>query len=65
MSAFVGRSLEGSEQLMSAVDQLNRKFGRGSVFVASAGGAKAAAQKSAWRSPRYLSRVDELPTARA
>lgn len=65
MSAFVGRSLEASERLMGAVDELNRRFGRGSVFVASAGVAKAAAQKSAWRSPRYLSRVDELPIARA
>lgn len=65
MSAFVGRSLEASERLMGAVDELNRRFGRGSVFVASTGVAKAAAQKSAWRSPRYLSRVDELPIAQA
>lgn len=65
MSAFVGRGLEASERLMGAVDELNRRFGRGSVFVASTGVAKAAAQKSAWRSPRYLSRVDELPIARA
>ena len=65
MSAFVGRSLETSEQLMSAVDQLNRKFGRGSIFVAAAGVRKAGAQKAEWRSPRYLSRVEELPVAKA
>lgn len=65
ISAFVGRSLEASEQLMSAVDQLNRRFGRGAVFPGAAGVRKAAAQKAEWRSPRYLSRVDELPVAKA
>lgn len=65
LSAFVGRSLDISEQLMGAIDALNQRFGRGSVFVASAGVRKAALQKAQWRSPRYLSRVDELPIAKA
>ena len=65
LSALVGRSLDVSEQLMGAVDALNQRFGRGSVFVASAGIRKAAVQKAQWRSPRYLSRVDELPIAKA
>lgn len=65
LSALAGRPVEVSERLMAAVDAVNGRFGRGSVFVASAGVRRAAAQKAEWRSPRYLSRVGELPIARA
>lgn len=65
LSALPGRPLEVSERLMGAVDTVNRRFGRGSLFVASAGVRRAAAQKAEWRSPRYLSRIEELPIARA
>lgn len=65
LSALAGRPLEVSERLMGAVDTVNRRFGRGSLFVASAGVRRAAAQKAEWRSPRYLSRIEELPIARA
>lgn len=65
LSALPGRPLEVSERLMGAVDTVNQRFGRGSLFVASAGVRRAAAQKAEWRSPRYLSRIAELPIARA
>ena len=65
LSTLVSRPVEVSARLMAAVDSVNGRFGRGSVFVASAGVRRAAAQKSEWRSPRYLSRVEELPIARA
>ncbi|MFG6490517.1 Y-family DNA polymerase [Roseateles sp. BYS78W] len=56
-------------QLMGAIDELNRRFGRGAVSVASAaqhsegGGGYMARQER--RSPRYTTRLDEIPTARA
>ncbi len=65
LSLLRGRRLAVSDQLMGAVDAVNRRFGRGSLFVASAGVRRAAAQKAEWRSPRYLSRMEELPVARA
>ena len=54
--------------LMGALDALNRRFGRGAVTVASA--ARQAthsghAAKQERRSPRYTTRLDEIPTARA
>jgi DNA polymerase V len=53
-----------SLQLMGAVDALNQRFGRGSVTVASAmhtGGSKTHAGRQERRSPRYTTRLDEIP----
>ena len=56
-------------RLMSAIDTLNQRFGRGAVNVASAtphaarGGSHASRQDL--RSPRYTTRLDEVITARA
>ncbi len=56
-------------RLMSAIDTLNQRFGRGAVNVASAtspaarGGSHASRQER--RSPRYTTRLDEVITARA
>lgn len=50
--------------LMSAVDALNRRFGRGAVGVASAmpsAEGKTHAGRQERRSPRYTTRLDEIP----
>jgi DNA polymerase V len=62
-------------KLMSAVDALNHRFGKGSVHIASAGvgqdGSKAGGDCRQWamkqlrRTPRYTTRLDEIPVARA
>ena len=57
-----------TSQLMGTVDALNRRFGRGAVGIASATrpvGAQTHAGKQERRSPRYTTRVDEIPIARA
>ena len=54
--------------LMGAIDTLNRRFGRGAVAVASATRQEAHSgytAKQERRSPRYTTRHDEIPTARA
>jgi DNA polymerase V len=56
-----------SDRLMSALDALNQRFGRGTVSVASAmePAARPAYQAKRERmSPRYTSRIGEIPTAR-
>src|SRR5215213_7187882 len=56
-----------SGQLMAAMDACNRRWGHGSVVPAAAG----VASKRGWatkfdmRSPRYTTRIDELPTVSA
>ncbi len=53
-----------AERLMAALDACNARHGRGTVFSASAGVAR---QQKAWttrfdmRSPRYTTRIDEVP----
>jgi len=56
--------------LMDALDALNRRFGRGAVAVASASAARQGTgsgytAKQERRSPRYTTRLDEIPTVRA
>ena len=49
---------------MAALDRCNGRYGRGTVIVAAAGllpTRKGWATKFEMRSPRYLSRLDELP----
>jgi DNA polymerase V len=53
---------------MGALDALNRRFGRGAVTVASAarqGTGTGHTAKQARRSPRYTTRLDEIPLVRA
>jgi DNA polymerase V len=55
-------------QLMGALDALNQRFGRGAVTVASAARQTTHdgyAAKQERRSPRYTTRLDEIPLARA
>jgi DNA polymerase V len=63
-----GAAGESPARLMSAVDALNRRFGRGAVTVASAvhqarNGELSGKQER--RSPRYTTRLQEIVTARA
>jgi DNA polymerase V len=53
--------------LMGALDTLNRRFGRGAVSVASAArqGGSGYTAKQERRSPRYTTRLDEIPMVRA
>jgi DNA polymerase V len=55
--------------LMSAIDTLNQRFGRGAVDVASAAShasrSRSHASRQERRSPRYTTRLDEVVTARA
>jgi DNA polymerase V len=56
--------------LMGVVDAINRRHGRGAVRLASAspvtlGPCRTCHLRSDHRSPRYTTRWDELPAARA
>ena len=55
---------ERERRLMAAVDALNLKHGRGTVQVASAGLERRWQAKQTRRSPRYTTRLDELPRVR-
>ena len=55
---------ERERRLMAAVDALNRRHGRGTVQVASAGLERRWQAKQTRRSPRYTTRLDELPRLR-
>lgn len=59
---------ERSGRLMEALDACNQRFGRGKVVPAAAGLERARsgwATKFEMRSPRYTTRIDELPIVRA
>lgn len=63
-----GLDREHSGRLMAALDACNAKFGRGTVFPAAAGVER---QRKAWttkfemQSPRYTTRLDEVPVVLA
>ena len=58
---------EASASLMAALDACNRRFGRGTVVPGSAGFAPRRdwSTRFEMRSPRYTTRLDELPVVRA
>ena len=62
-----GLDRERGGALMEALDTCNRRWGRGAVVPASAGFAprRTWSTKFEMRSPRYTTRVDELPVVRA
>jgi DNA polymerase V len=62
-----GFDRERGGALMEAMDACNRRFGRGAVVPASAGLEKARSwsTKFEMRSPRYTTRLEELPVVRA
>lgn len=57
-----------SQALMSTLDGLNDRYGRGTAQLASAGlsgDRRAWSMKQERRTPRYTTRWDEMPIARA
>jgi DNA polymerase V len=58
-------ALPGSDALMAAVDRINARFGRGALVPAAVGVAHTWAPRAAHRTPRYTTRLAELPLARA
>ena len=55
----------GSAKLMEAMDSLNARFGRNTVFPAAMGIERGWKLRAAHHSPRYTTRLDELPAVRA
>lgn len=53
------------DQLMIALDRVNRRFGRGALVPASAGMNKAWTKRADLLSPAYTTRLSETPIARA
>ena len=51
------------QPLMATLDQINQRFGRGSLALANARPAPHWRGREQWRSPRYTTRLDELPVA--
>ena len=51
--------------MMAAVDAVNARFGRAAIVSAATGMKKPWATKFEMRSPRYTTRLEELPVARA
>jgi DNA polymerase V len=62
-----GFDIEQQGRLMAALDACNARFGRGAVVSAAAGIPKkrAWATKFEMRSPRYTTRIDEIPVVSA
>ncbi len=63
-----GDAEEGRSRLMTAMDTLNQRFGKGTVLTASAGldGVRREwSMKQLRRTPAYTTRWDDLPVARA
>ncbi len=62
---FDRRDREESERLMSVLDSVNMRFGRGTIAPAAAGIRREWQTKFENRSPRYTTRIQELPRVRA
>ena len=58
---FDARDRDQSERLMTAIDAVNAKFGRGAIAPAAAGIRRDWQTKFDMRSPRYTTRIAELP----
>ena len=54
-----------SDALMAALDRVNARFGRGALFPAAIGIERPWRLRAAHHSPRYTTRLDELPRVRA
>jgi len=62
---FAGINRERSARLMGALDAVNARFGPGTLVPAAAGLKRAWSTKFEMRSPRYTTRLEELPRATA
>ncbi len=54
-----------NDALMAALDRVNARFGRGALFPAAIGIERPWKLRAAHHSPRYTTRLDELPRVRA
>lgn len=54
---------ERRKRLMSIMDEVNDRFGRGTIGIAASGGKQTWKMQSKWRSPRYTTCWAELPVA--
>lgn len=63
--ALFGRTRERSERLMHALDSINTRYGRGTVFPAANGIRRSWDTRFDMRSPRFTTRIDELPVVAA
>ena len=64
-SLFDARDRDHSDRLMSALDAVNARFGRGALVPAAAGIKKDWQARFDRRSPRYTTRIEELPRVMA
>ncbi len=55
---------EAPSALMQALDELNKRFGKKTMVLASEGMSKSSHMRSEYRSPRYTTRIEELPVVR-
>lgn len=62
---FGGLDRERSARLMGALDAINARYGRGTLVPAAAGLERAWSTRFDRRSPRYTTRLEELPTTSA
>ena len=61
---FFGRAYgEREQRMMAVVDEINKRYGKGTLQVAAAGLRPRWRQRCEQRSPRYTTRWDELPVA--
>ena len=61
-------AIEDRSRLMGALDAINDKYGRGTMLLASAGVAgeqRKWSMKQARLTPRYTTRLEDIPVARA
>ena len=56
---------ERSAALMRVMDQLNARYGRGTIFPAAMGVERSWRQRAEHHSPRYTTRLSDLPRVRA
>lgn len=58
---FTAAQSQSADQLMSLLDTINQRFGRGSVQLAGEGVNKKWAMRQAYRSPSYTTKLSDLP----
>lgn len=65
LSLWEVQPAQRSDALMETIDSINEQFGKGAIRFAAAGLKQGWGMKQERRSPRYTTRWDELPEARA
>lgn len=62
---FKPQKRSNTEPLMQVMDDINKRYGRGSVFIAAQGINKPWVMKQDYLSPKYTTKWDELPVVSA